>query len=76
MLGLIIFGIVQTFKNGDEFSRAIVLNSSIILILSYIAQRYYIDSTRQYYQNVSALDALKNSLLLTGASAVFLVSIL
>ena len=76
ILVLIIFSIVQTFKTGDEFSRAIVLNSSIILILSYIAQRYYIDSTRQYYQNVSALDALKNSLLLTGASAVFLVSIL
>jgi hypothetical protein len=77
ILGLIIFGIYSTFKNGDEFSRAIVLNSSIILTLSYIAQRYYTEFTDNVnYKKVSAIDALKNSLLLTGASAVFLVSIL
>jgi hypothetical protein len=76
VLGLIIVGIYHTFKNGDEFSRAIVLNSSIIMTLSYIAQRYYAYFTGKHEQNVSALDALKKSLLLTGASAVFLVSIL
>lgn len=76
ILGLIIFGIYGTFKNGDEFSRAIVLNSSIILTLSYIAQRYCTQLITNCNQNYSALDALKNSLLLTGASAVFMVSIL
>ena len=77
ILGLIIFSIYSTFKNGDEFSRAIVLNSSIILTLSYIAQKYCDKFTdNENCKKVSAIDALKNSLLLTGASAVFLVSVL